>query len=367
VRKFFGVLVAVLASTLTALAQQDSVPIFSAADVHDGDAINLSSLVPTINIPVVDKSEAIPLSVTLTAQQLCYTWTGGDGTKLRECNGEFGEYASGLLNATVAYSRTGVNGNCPNGGTATIYSGWYLITSDGLDSHPINPNTAIILNDPAHIGLPQGNCTGIYSINAITIDGSGYTVQLSVPNGTLSPLGLNSTDTFFVVAKDGTSITGFYSGAPVTLTDTFGNTAGSAVVTGGHAYTDSLGVVNAAKTALTSKRTSTNGSVTYPDTRGNTQTITLQRSAILYETFIAGSCPGEGQGYSIYPLQSINFPDSTSMSFTYEAGGVANSLTGRVASFTTRQGGTISYQYPPPLGTAPSETNTFSSSHWLKA
>jgi len=350
----YGLLVTLMVAPYTAVAQQDGVPNFGAADVHDNDVINLQTLIPSINIPVVSKSEAIPLGITLTAQQYCYTWSNiPSGTYIRECNGEFGAYASGLLRATFTYSKAvPVGGNCPNGGTATSYSGWYLLTSDGLDAHPIDANIALVLNDPAHSGLRQGNCTGTYSINAITVDGSGYTVQLSIPNGTLSNwVGLNSTDTFSVVAKDGTSINGLYS-TPATLTDTFGNTASVTPSGAAWAYTDSLGVVNTATTYVPGGRPTTNEFVTYLDTNGNTQTITLQRSTTLYETYIAGTCKGAGQGYSIYPLQSINFPDSTSMSFTYEAGGVPNSLTGRVSSFKTRQGGTISYQYAAACGTS---------------
>jgi len=182
-----------------AYGQQDGVPNFGAADVHETDIINLQTLVPTINIPVVSKNEAIPLGITLTAQQYCYTFNNvQSGTYLRECNGEFGAYATGLLNATFTYSKVQpVSGNCPNGGTATSYSAWYLLTSDGLDSHPISPNTGLVLNDPAHSGLPQGNCTATYAINEITIDGSGYTVSLSIPAGTLSPW-LGSESTFSV-------------------------------------------------------------------------------------------------------------------------------------------------------------------------
>ena len=354
-----------------AYGQQDGVPNFGAADVHETDIINLQTLVPTINIPVVSKNEAIPLGITLTAQQYCYTFNNvQSGTYLRECNGEFGAYATGLLNATFTYSKVQpVSGNCPNGGTATSYSAWYLLTSDGLDSHPISPNTGLVLNDPAHSGLPQGNCTATYAINEITIDGSGYTVSLSIPAGTLSPW-LGSESTFSVTAKNGASINGIYS-PTATVTDTFGNTASSTASAGTtHTYTDSLGVVNTATTVITGDRpTRNNGSVQYLDTNGNTQSITLQRSTTLFETDIAGTCKGAGQGYSIYPLQSINFPDSTSMSFTYEAGGVQNSLTGRVASFTTRQGGAISYQYPPACNnggpstltrTTPDGTTTYS-------
>jgi len=347
---FCGLLVALLVAPYAAVAQQDGVPNFGAADVHDNDVIDLETLIPTINIPVVSKSEAIPLRITLTAPQYCYLFSNiPSGTYLRECNGEFGAYASGLLHATFTYSyRLQANGNCPNGGTASTYEGWYLLTSDGLDAHPIANTTALVLNDPAHIGLPQGNCTGTYSINAITIDGSGYTVQLSIPNGTLSDWsGLNTTDPFSVIAKDGTTINGFYS-TTATVTDAFGNTASSTGSPTSQAYSDSLGVVNTATTTITGDRpTSKNGSVTYLDTNGNTQAITLQRSTTLTETYIAGTCKGAGQGFSIYPLSSVNFPDSTSMSFTYEVGGLPNTLTGRVSSFTTRQGGTISYQYPP--------------------
>jgi RHS repeat-associated protein len=352
---FFGLLITLLLAPYTAVAQQDGVPNFGAADVHDNDVINLQTLIPAINIPVAYKSEAIPLEITLTAQQYCYTFSNvPSGTYIRECSGEFGAYASGLLNATFTYSKKEpVGGNCPNGGTATSYSGWYLLTSDGLDAHPINVNTALVLNDPAHSGIPQGNCTATYSINAITVDGSGYTVHLSIPSGTLSNwLGLNSTDTFSVVAKDGSSINGLYN-PTATITDTFGNTSSSTASGLTRSYTDSLGVASTATTTITGDRpTSQNGSVTYLDTNANTQTITLQRSTTLYETYIAGTCKGAGQGFSIYPLKSINFPDTTSMSFTYEVGGLPNTLTGRISSYTTRQGGTISYQYAAACGSA---------------
>jgi hypothetical protein len=88
------------------------------------------------------------------------------------------------------------------------------------------------------------------------------------------------------------------------------------------------------------------------------QYSTENQSTTLYETYLSGTCKGAGQGISIYPLQSINFPDLTSMSFTYETGGLPNTLTGRVSSFTTRQGGTISYQYAAACGTSAPNTLT---------
>jgi len=44
---------------------------FGTADVHEYDSVDLATLVPTINIPVVAKQGAIPFSLTLTAPQIC--------------------------------------------------------------------------------------------------------------------------------------------------------------------------------------------------------------------------------------------------------------------------------------------------------
>lgn len=326
----------------SALGQQDGVPNFSAADVHEYDTINLYTLTPTINIPVINKRGAIPLSIALTAQQTCLGSSQSQDIQYA-CPSDFGIYL-GDLEVVTTYQNA-VKLQCPNTGFAYSFSGWDVYSSDGLDAHLLPYNDGLLINMPASGQIPQGNCTAVYSFTDIVTDDSGYSATISVPVGTLTANGFLSA-AVRLTNKNG-NISVFSTSANLwTDTDPFGNAV--SITPGISTIRDSLG---AHLTENIAPHGISNESVQYTDTNGNLQAVTLTRSATAQQVWIPGNpetCKIAGQSRSIYPVLSATFPDTTSMSFTYEQGSESGSITGRISSFTTREDGTISYVYPPP-------------------
>ena len=61
--KLFLCLFLLLFGATFALGQRDGIPSFVASDVHDFDVVNLSNLVPSFNIPLIQKGAgAIPVN-----------------------------------------------------------------------------------------------------------------------------------------------------------------------------------------------------------------------------------------------------------------------------------------------------------------
>ncbi len=303
--------------------QQDGIPPFGVADAHDVDTINLATLVPVLNLHVLSKPGTAPFSYTMTSAQACYLLGFGPGTTLAcDKSTRFSGFSAGLGGSLLYTSVTNV---LCGGHQIPQYSGWVFVTSDGLDAHPIDPNVVL-----------DGNCAT--SFNQYTLDGSGYYIQA---NGGQYP-------NFTAIGPNGHTITGSSSpaGSASSNTDPFGNTIS---VSGSQpfVYTDAMGL--SILTATTESDVSNAPQyVQWTDTNGNTQQISLTFGPQLTFSFSGSGCPVVKEEANIYPISKVNFPDGTYIGITMETGanGVGTT-TGRIASFTTRSGGTVSYVYPP--------------------
>jgi hypothetical protein len=161
-KTLFTALIVVCLLGVLAYGQADGISRFGAADVHDVDVINLATLTPVMNIPVISKQGAIPFSLTMTAGQLCSIPAVGSALSCTTSD-RFGNFVPGLLGSLLRYSNV-IQVTC-NGTLAQAYSGWKLYTADGLNGHPIDPNIYL------------GGCTSTFSQQ--TVDGSGYYIQTS--------------------------------------------------------------------------------------------------------------------------------------------------------------------------------------------
>ena len=128
-------------------------------------------------------------------------------------------------------------------------------------------------------------------------------------------------------------------------TDVFGNTIQYNATTG--VYTDTLGIADYTVTVPIA--------VSYPDTGGTIRELSFSSSGTdtLSRNFTINSpgCPQVEQesGSTWIATASMSFPDGTSITFTPEVGYAGTgTTTGRIGSFTTRQGGEVSYSYGNP-------------------
>lgn len=69
--------------------------------------------------------------------------------------------------------------------------------------------------------------------------------------------------------------------------------------------------------------------------------------------FVSNGCAGGSNiNVNVTPLQTLNYPDNTSMGFTWASNGTGGTR-GLVGSFTLRSGGTVSYTYGSSVGGCP--------------
>jgi RHS repeat-associated protein len=182
----------------------------------------------------------------------------------------------------------------------------------------------------------QGNCTTVTSLNQLLADGSGITVNLSYggantatyPDGTvLNLVGPGATSTAMLTDVNGNAIS-----------TVFNSSAGTYTVT------DTLGVQELVEGTFDGcSGNSLTDTYTYPTATG-TATVTLNcTKEVVTSNF---GCPGINElvGTTAYLPTSLDLPDGSSYSFTYESQ-VAGSVTGRLASITYPSGETVSYAY----------------------
>jgi len=324
-------------------------PPLSAYDDHGTDVIDLVSLVPRVKIPFITKQGAIPYAVSAYMDSGCYpagqrnssywvcvgggiqptgptdliwSYPAGSGSPIRTLVGGSGTSVSFSYKAPTA---------CGGGPQGAYYADWYITTPDG-STH--------------FFGGTVYSCSaaGPTSMIGTAIDGSGLTAYVAFVSGGL-------TDTFNATVwnasgdyvSSGTGSTPEY--------DPYGNTISN------YGQTDTLGIQ-----VLTYSSQNVNypktWTATWQDTSNNNQSIqssipsSLSASRNFTTSCNSGSAcyetPG-GQPLSIDFITTTSFPDGTSMTFTPEQGpGGAGTTTGRLASFTTRAGGTISYTYGQP-------------------
>lgn len=283
--------------------QGDGITTFGASDAHGVDAINLITLAPVINIPVVP-------GVVLTSGQSCGI-TALLSTLSCMPTSYFQPYLSSML-GHIGWSNSIIT--CPDGQQWSVNNNYVYYSADGLDAHPLTPSLY------TYEGTGDSSCATTIS-NALTQDNSGYSISLNnLLNGT-------------IVAADGTTAT-ISAGYVLSQQDTFGNT-----------LTASAWGQNSPETVTTYLGSSTQlyfpldthnivPYVRWTDTTGHTQQLVFVLASNTGASLSYQSCATHENNPGTYPIQQIQFPDNTSMVFTMEQGTSQGYITGRIGSFT---------------------------------
>jgi hypothetical protein len=162
-----------------ARAQNAGTPSWSAYDGGQYDTINLQNLNVSLNIPVMSKSGAFPLTASLVS----------GGASIINFNPQLGTITPGIVSLPIIQSinglispsgyaqalpgRTITNLLCPSGGgtgTATQWSAWYLQFPDGTQ------------HDLPGVDTVYGGPTCSTSFTDTVIDGTGWTVTINGGN-----------------------------------------------------------------------------------------------------------------------------------------------------------------------------------------
>lgn len=289
-------------------------PSFSAYDTHEIDTINLQNLNIVLNIPVMSKSGAFPLTYGLVGNSYMSLVDDDDYWQPWMMNTQFYGSANGVINSQPAgefkasYSETS-NVTCPGGGQTTRYLAWVLTTADGT-----------VHRLPSNDQTDSAGCFNA-SFTAQVIDGTGYTVSVTKEL------------TNSVYDRSGALLVGS------SITDSNNNSISYSSST--HSYTDTLGL-----TALTVAFNSGNQTYTWTDLNGSPQ---VEVSDSTYTVRTIFGCSGitdiNSSGQSL--PTSVSYPDGTSLGIAYELTGSSygSDVTGRVGKLTLREGGTVTYTY----------------------
>src|SRR5215469_3515226 len=331
-RQYIVLMLMAVCLSVCAFSQQDGVSVWGAADVH-ADVVDLITLRPSINIAVTPE-------LTLTSQQGCYiTGTGTQATISCQPTYWFQAAIPGLIGFLKPTTTTMVT--CPDQSQWQMPSGYVFYSSDSLTPHPLNPALYTV-------GTGHGNCLLTSISNAIAQDNSGITITInsdglsgSVIAANGSHATISSLDTFSDIDtfNNSLSINTWPTGASgATLTSQLGDTRGI--------HTPQAG-------------DTTGFTASWKGTTGATQQISATVGAGIASEIAITPCTSKGTTIpTVYPITQVNFPDGKNITFGMEQGNFANTVSGRINSFTLRTGGTISYTYATPCISAQNTNNT---------
>jgi hypothetical protein len=285
-------------------------------------AINLQNLNISLNIPVMSKNGAVPFRFALHGNSNYYkgsssTWATGLSAGLQNAANTvlgFGEL-QGVFYGSASPATCSNENNIPT----TVLSNFYIMFADGT-SHPLPPTEHV----------DSAGCLPPSSFTATTIDGSGYTVSIA-----------NCCNVTSFYDKNGNSIAWSPTTGAPSFADPNGNSMSVNFSTG--AFTDTLGLaaLTASSTGFASGTYAWAGPGTSPQVSVSSTSYTALRSAF--------GCSGITEvNENPWSLSTgISFPDTSSMSLTYEATpGYSSDTTGRLTKVTLRSGGTVSFGYP---------------------
>ena len=179
--------------------------------------------------------------------------------------------------------------------------------------------------------LPTCSGVGSYA-EGLANDPSGYLIYANAGSGmatatVTSPNGKVTTAPLMAIQGAGSTVDSNGNSITVNSSEQMTDTTGNVVLT-------SSGTAPSPTTYL------------YKDTTGTSRYVTVNYSSYSVQTAFGCSGVSEFGPTSVYLISSISYPDGTSYSFTYEpTPGVSGKVTGRIASVTLPEGGTIDYTY----------------------
>jgi len=293
-------------------------------DSFGTDSINLVTLTPTVNVPLRSKGGPIATHLTESLSSYCYQGSVLSiyfmycGTTTVDSDALFGAALVGTA---------GQPATCPNGTTkTTMVTNLAIVVASGQQKYSLPVN----LTDE----VDTAGCIPT-SWTDHTIDGSGLTAHVSVSSGTITtvvttPDGLTTTLSGVV-----TSTSPWYNpnlwGAQ-TISDPFGNNLSFT----GSTLTDSLSSHPVFDFSANS----------WTDTLGHTQSLSIGAQTVANGNTTIGNNCARPSNFGQQPPASYTYPDGTSIAVTLELDpSGSGKSTGRIGSFTTRSGGTISYAY----------------------
>lgn len=246
----------------------------------------------------------------------------------------------------LSYGSGQSSATCPinppyNMNTVTVYwTNWYnfayVDAAGSVHAFPI----AGLSNwqEPSGVSVQCGGGPTNGPITATASDGSGYTLTVSSsPGNGLSVALQDRAGTHIEVPQLGTGSGSF--------TDANGNVISASVSGGTTTFTDTLG--SAPLTVSGSGTPSSPLVLSYPDPKGGSSSLQINYTNQSVQTKFGCSGVGEYTSPSQALVSSINLPDGTSYSFTYELTnpGSGTAVTGRLQSVQLPSGGTLSYAY----------------------
>lgn len=320
-------LAALLPATCYAQVQVGIYP-NGAFDTKTLDTINIGNLNVYFTVPVYSKAGrgTLPLYYNLAYNSSVWTPAGVSGSAVWEPDFNWGWTAQ--TDAQTGYfviPFPQLDSTCTVNGHHVLAKTW---------NGAAYRDTLGVLHQFLGLSVStEPSCTGVwYDDGGTATDGSGYSMGLDASSGVL---------VVTVNAPNGRSITAPQNliTGPGSTEDTNGNTIS---VDGSGHITDTTG--NAVVTIAGSAPSPT--TYTYTDTTGTNRSVTVNYSSYTVQTAFGCSGVSEYGPASANLISSISYPDGTSYSFTYEATpGVSGNVTGRLASVTTPEGGTINYSY----------------------
>jgi RHS repeat-associated protein len=281
-----------LATVSLAQDNAGSIP-FSTVAKDQYDTINLSNLNILLDVPVRQKTGAIPFNYKLTGSFQVY----------KAC-------------PTCQFPSWGVQGGVFGATDTDFFPTLQIHHTSGAPPCPVSDTNWTFLD---HLFTTHLFCVSSSSPTAAAYDQSGYTI-----------------DTFNSPSPAVYNLLG-YKIAGGSVTDTNGN---SLTGSGFTSIKDTLGTTAVTITGLGG----TSPTYSYTDATGKSQGVTTIKTPSTVQT--AFHCSGVAEysatGYGL--LSQITLPDGTKFGFTYEPS-VSGAFSGRLTSITLPTGGTISYQY----------------------
>jgi RHS repeat-associated protein len=290
------------------------------------DTINVGNLNAHLSIPVLNKTgRGMPFYYNLSYDSSVWYQTTVSGKITWTPVQNFGwrgdtEIATGYLSVNIsAVSTQRESYTC----YTTTYQNFVYHDPYGI-LHPFVGST-VLYTGATQCDLPTSHPT----LNALATDGSGYTLNVTNYDvGALtSSLGKQFTPPLNVGAGSASVIDSNGNEISVDSSGHFKDTTGNVVLTVGGSAPSSE-------------------TFQYTDTNGNSQTVTMTYKTYTVQTAFGCSGVGEYGPASASLVNTIEFPDGSTYTFTYEpTPGVSGNVTGRIASIELPQGNSITYTY----------------------
>jgi RHS repeat-associated protein len=318
-------------------------PPFSSIGGGPFDSVNLGNLNVHFLVPVLHKAgRGMPFSYALAYESSVWVPTNSSGQSTWTPVFNWGWSAQTSAATKTGYVSTSASHITCDSGQALIFGNWVYRDAWGT----VHAFAGRIAWNPGNCGVGLAHTF----LNAAATDGSGLTLAASFN----STGGLNPTT---ITTRDGTvmtppvnSMTGSDKVA-TTATDTNGNQITSDGT--GHFY-DTLSSATPVLTLGGTGTVSSPNTFTYTPPSGTNVSYTMNYVQYTVATAFGVSGITEYGRQSNALVSSIQLPDGTSYSFTYEqtpgsctplANTAAHCVTGRIATVSLPTGGTITYNY----------------------